>query len=106
MVEFSFQLNDEDKIHKGVTKYILRKALWDILPEEIINRQDKKAFVTPGETKWLKGPLKSLLDFDFKNVDFINQPLVDKTLRQYLKNGSNNQIVWRLAALNHWLKKL
>ena len=54
LVEFAFSLNDSDKINQGETKYILRQSLQSILPPKIINRKDKKGFVTPGEVKWLR----------------------------------------------------
>lgn len=107
LVEFAFQLQTEDKINKTETKYILRKALHGILPEAIENRKDKKGFVTPGENKWLRGPLKELLDADFIHLDFLRLDRVKKIIANY-KKGDNSKavLVWRLAVLNYWINKI
>jgi asparagine synthase (glutamine-hydrolysing) len=105
LVEFAFQLSSEDKIKQTETKYILRKSLHGILPEAIENRKDKKGFVTPGENKWLRGPLKNLLNIDLDKIDFLKKETVKKILNEY-KNGDNSKaiLVWRIAVLNYWLK--
>jgi len=105
LVEFAFSLADEDKIKNGTTKYILRNSLWNILPESIVNRKDKKGFVTPGEVKWLRGPLRHLLEQDFSNLDFINRNRAQQVLSDFKKgNNKNAYLVWRLVVLNDWLK--
>ena len=105
LVEFAFGLKNEDKIRETETKYILRKAMAGILPKAIEERKDKKGFVTPGENKWLRGPLSHLIEDDFKVPGFLNKKLADQLIKQY-KQGDNSkaQIVWRLATLNYWIK--
>lgn len=49
-VEYSISLNTNYKIYKGWTKYILRKAIEDILPNSITWRRDKKGFEAPEKT--------------------------------------------------------
>jgi asparagine synthase (glutamine-hydrolysing) len=97
----------KDKISNGWTKSILRKSLSGILPNEITWRKDKKGFVTPGEVKWLRGPLRHLLDADFsatKNI--LEGAKVEKVITDF-KQGENKtaNLVWRLAVLNYWLNK-
>jgi hypothetical protein len=41
-----------------------------LLPAAVAARKDKKGFVTPGEVKWLRGPLKYLLD-NPSHADFL-----------------------------------
>ena len=104
LVEFAFGLADEDKIHKADTKYILREALKNTLPEAIYARKDKKGFVTPGENKWLRGPLKHLIDNPVF-PEFINNEKANSILTQYRKgDNSNATLVWRLATLAEWGK--
>jgi len=105
LVEFAFTLDDEDKVYRNETKKILRNSLSGILPEAIERRQDKKGFVTPGEQKWLKGPLNFLLDFDPRQLEFLDQKRLGNVISQY-KNGDNRDasLVWRVAVLNYWLK--
>jgi asparagine synthase (glutamine-hydrolysing) len=106
LVELAFSLDDEDKIKNGTTKFILRNALRNILPEAIAERKDKKGFVTPGEVKWLRGPLGFLLEADFTKLNCINQKLASNIITHF-KNGDNKyaNLVWRLAVLNYWMSK-
>ncbi len=106
LIEFAFGLSDDDRISpRAETKYILREAVKDILPYEIYARKDKKGFVTPGEIEWLNGPLKFLLDIDYKRMDWINPQLAKNAVEEYKKgNTKNASLVWKLACLNYWLK--
>ncbi len=105
LVEFAFTLHDDDKIKKAETKYILRESLKKILPAAIYARKDKKGFVTPGENKWLRGPLNFLLNPANQLPDFINQGKAKRIFDEY-KRGDNSKatLVWRLATLGEWMK--
>jgi asparagine synthase (glutamine-hydrolysing) len=75
------------------------------LPKAIYERKDKKGFVTPGEVKWLDGPLKHLLDIDYNRLDFLNISQIKKEINSYKQGDkSNAKIVWKIATLNHWIK--
>ncbi|HRZ43393.1 MAG TPA: asparagine synthase (glutamine-hydrolyzing) [Bacteroidales bacterium] len=104
LVEFCFQLSIEDKIFTGETKRILRNSMKGILPEEIRARQDKKGFVTPGENKWLRGPLKHLLDIDFSAYPFIDSAKAHHAIKAYQAGKGSPILTWRLMTLYHWLK--
>jgi len=106
LVNYTMSLPDSFKIRDGISKFILRKGLSDLLPEEITNRMDKKGFVTPGEVRWLRGPLKHFTNVNFEDYSIINSGRVKQVIDQY--NQGNNKaakLVWRLAVLNRWLKK-
>jgi asparagine synthase (glutamine-hydrolysing) len=105
LVEFAFGLRTEDKMKGTTSKYILRKALSGILPELIEERKDKKGFVTPGETKWLRGPLKHLLDDKIEDAGFVDKSKAEKIISAF-KKGNNRyaSLVWRLATFNYFLK--
>jgi asparagine synthase (glutamine-hydrolysing) len=106
LVEFAFSLGDNDLIKRGETKRILRRGLEDIIPKSIAERNDKKGFVTPGEIKWLRGPLAFLLESDFKRLDNLNLKLVHKLIRDFKKgDNSNANLVWRVVVLNYWLRQ-
>ncbi len=47
LVEFLFTLPPRFKIHKGWTKWLLRKVVEEKLPKEIVWRRDKVGFETP-----------------------------------------------------------
>lgn len=106
LVELAFSLNDNDKFDIGVTKKVLRKAMHGIIPEKIENRYDKKGFVTPGEVKWLRGPLNNLLTINFEGLPFIKKSTALKLMREFNSGENRNaNLVWRLATLNHWMSK-
>ena len=106
IVEFAFTLPDDAKIHEGRTKRILRDSMNGVLPDAITNRTDKKGFVTPGEIKWLRGPLKFLLDQKFDDIPYLSAEK-SKLLIDEFKAGNNQNanLVWRLATLKYWMGK-
>lgn len=53
LVEFVLGLPDACKIHRGVTKRVLREGLRGVLPETIRTRMSKLGFVTP-EEHWMR----------------------------------------------------
>ena len=53
LVDFAFSLPAEYKIHKGWTKWILRKSFDDLLPKEICWRKDKIGYEPPQKT-WME----------------------------------------------------
>ncbi len=106
LVEAGFALKVEDRVKDGVTKRILRDAMKGIIPDAIYHRQDKKAFNTPGEVKWLRGPMAHMLDFSDATYDLVDRKKVDGLVQEF-KAGSDRhaKMIWRLAMLDHWLKK-
>ncbi|MEY2923526.1 MAG: hypothetical protein RLZZ337_66 [Bacteroidota bacterium] len=80
LVEYGFSLPVEWRVKNGLTKFVLREACKDVLPSDIYERKDKKGFVTPGELRWAKGPLKKY----FTMLD------------------SNPILNWRLNVLKKW----
>ena len=52
LVEYAMQIPACYKVRDGWTKYILRKAMEGLLPDEVVWRKDKIGFETP-EEKWL-----------------------------------------------------
>lgn len=106
LVEFAFSLSDETKINKAETKWVLRQALQGILPKRIAERRDKKGFVTPGEVRWLRGPLSHLLEADLRSLDFLNIPKAQSLINDFKSGDTKNaNLVWRLAVLSDWCKK-
>lgn len=108
LVELGLSFPDHLKYRLGHNKYVLRKALPEYLPSAITERLDKKGFVTPGESKWLRGPLKGLLEGAEKlELPFLRQDRKQSLLEDYRQgNDKNAKQVWRLAVLSHWLKNI
>jgi len=106
LVEFLFSLPDHFKIRGTDTKYILRQSQAPILPSAIALRKDKKGFVTPGEVKWLRGPLRFILDQPLTDLPYLKNSKVREIIAQY-QNGDNKNArwIWRYFALQDWLHK-
>ena len=106
LVEFAFTLPRQDRINnQAETKYILREGLKPILPEPVYARKDKKGFVTPGEVQWLAGPLKFLMDIDYKNFEWLNQQELKNTVEQYKRGDTSKaRFVWKVACFDYWFK--
>ena len=98
LIEYLYSLPGTYKIHNGLSKYILRESLRDILPQEIYRRKDKIGFQTP-EKKWFldnKDSILQMLDNDFLR-DFID---LDSVYRSY--EGLNSVFIWRVVNLSIW----
>lgn len=105
LVEFAFSLPVQSRIQGIETKKILRDALQGVLPEAVRTRRDKKGFVTPGEVKWLRGPLKHLTELDLEAMPFLDRKRVLSLFDAY-RRGDNSKatLVWRIATLQYWMK--
>jgi asparagine synthase (glutamine-hydrolysing) len=97
LVDFVRRIPSQYKYRNGETKYILKKALENILPKEILYRP-KKGFGIP-VGKWLKQPF---FDFDKKaSPDMLNSIFLEKTQKDHLENRADN----RACLWNYWLFK-
>jgi len=108
LVEFSAGLPSKYKIKNNITKYLLKKSVQDLLPNDIIFR-NKKGFPVPINA-WFKG------DFSDKAADILlNQRSVDRGYfdRNYVtrligmhKDGKENysKLLFSLMVLEIWHK--
>lgn len=107
LMEFTFQAADALRVHQGWTKWILRKAMEDKLPKEIIWRKDKIGFETP-QHDWLPKLVKAnpaLFADDALSRKFLNLALIRQRLPQLLnEQRPNRSLLWRLINLEIWLQ--
>ena len=61
LTEFVFSIPSSFKIHNGWNKYLLRRAMAGIVPDEVCHRKQKMGFYFP-EQKWLNDIKKPLFD--------------------------------------------
>jgi asparagine synthase (glutamine-hydrolysing) len=109
LVEFVMGLPSEWKLKGFTSKYILKKALANWLPGEVIKRA-KKGFGVP-IAKWVKGPLKELFE-DMLSPDriaregFLNPEYVITLLRDHLANKKDNRKqLWTLLVWELWVNR-
>lgn len=109
LVEFVMGLPSNLKLNGFTSKYILKKAMKNYLPEEIIKRP-KKGFGVP-IAKWVKGPLKELfldlLSADrIKREGFLNPEYVNSILEDHLSNHKDNRKkLWTLLVWELWVNR-
>ena len=109
VVEFLTSLPADQKIRKGVTKYILRKAIKGIVPEEIRCRMDKKGFSTPEEV-WMKEDLHSLIKEILSSDRFRKRPYwdaeqVSQSYEAYVEGrATSSPEIWRIVCTELWLR--
>ncbi|MFB3778600.1 MAG: asparagine synthase (glutamine-hydrolyzing) [Bryobacteraceae bacterium] len=105
-VEFSTQVPDRLKIRGGVGKYILKRAVEDLLPHEIIHRK-KMGFPTPLR-RWLLEPRAKplydrLRDRDGLVAAYTERSELDGLLERHQKGAEDaTDRIWRLLNLQVW----
>ena len=104
LVEFAFALDDEDRVREGQNKYILRKALERILPKATLARKDKQPFIGGEMAKWLRGPLRHLIDSKtFDGLGVIDEREARRNFQEFAAgNDAKSLLVWRLGNLSYW----
>jgi asparagine synthase (glutamine-hydrolysing) len=99
-VDFVMGLPSNLKLRGLTSKYLLKKATQDLLPQEVIHRK-KKGFGVP-IAKWIKGPLKELFGDMFsqdriRREGFLNPEYVTILLEDHLKGKKDNRkLLWTL----------
>ena len=108
-VEFVMGLPSKWKLNGFTSKYILKKAMKNFLPDEVIQRK-KKGFGVP-IAKWVKGPLKELFG-DLLSADrirregFLNPEYVSSLLQDHLQNKKDNRKqLWTLLVWELWVNR-
>jgi asparagine synthase (glutamine-hydrolysing) len=109
LVEFAMGLPLKLKLKGFTSKYILKKAMKNWLPDEVINRP-KKGFGVP-IAKWAKGPLKELFG-DLLSPDrirregILNPEYLTSLLKDHLMNKRDNRKqLWTLLVWELWLNR-
>jgi len=112
LVEKTLALPSRDIIREGNTKFILREAMKEILPEKIRTRQSKIGFATP-EDEWFR----TKLFFEYVN-DLINSKLFSENnyidvnkIKKLYKNHIDKKVnisqeIWKWIHLSEWMKNL
>jgi len=106
LVNIAHNLQDDELIKNGITKYTLREAVKDIVPKSVYEREDKKGFFTPHEL-WLKTKLSKSIQNEMEKIkeeglfSFMDS---SEIYNYYIKKGSQDQKVWRIYCLSRWKK--
>ena len=89
-------------------KNVLRKAMQDYIPEQIINRK-KQGFSAPDES-WYRGEnaeyiKEILLNSDTLCTQFINTEYINKIVNEHLNEGKNHRLlIWSFLNFEWWCR--
>ncbi len=110
LVELAFQLPDEWKIHRGDRKRILRDFARPLLPRDIIERRDKKAFVSNAvwfDLRQHPAAIGGLLD-DAATMEQagLDTAAMRAFFRQHMNRENDDRLrAWRYYTAWRWLKR-
>ena len=108
LMEFVGSLPYHLKIRTSTTKYLMRRALRGLLPDDVVDRPDKKGYPTPFAL-WLKGPLKDyVLDMirsgPFRSRGLFHPDKVETLMNQHLAERTDHAwLLWRIVNIERWL---
>lgn len=107
LVEFVSALPRSYKMSLWSSKRLLRRAVRDILPRSILSR-GKMGFVVP-VGRWLRGPLRELLEDALLATDALSRDHVDPAaaralVRDHLAGTDRTPHVWALLMLELWFR--
>ena len=108
LVEFVAGLPDAFKLHRGLTKVVLREAMRGVLPEAVRDRRDKMGFVTPEQlwlrqtaTAWWRDGVQATLEAAPAIFD------ADRALAMFDDMAAGRRAFgfepWRILCLGRWL---
>jgi asparagine synthase (glutamine-hydrolysing) len=106
LVEFTMDIPMGWKIKGGETKYLLKKALADLLPDEILYRK-KMGFAAP-MAQWLRGDFGSraeaaVLGSPLMERGFLNRKHIAQQFREHIEGRQDNALhLWTLFNLTSW----
>ena len=96
LLEASLSMDVKHKIKVGWTKYILRKSMEGILPEQVIWRKNKLGFNAPEKT-WTES-LKHQMYADILNSKILSS----LCCREIDLDKLDNKTLWKLYSVAKW----
>ena len=110
LVEFVYALASRYKIRSGVDKWILRKSVEGLVPQEKIYA--KKSYVVTPQTAWFKRELRPFMESmiqseSFKSRACFNQVAVQQAVKRFEADPApkNSFFLWQLMNLEAWFRK-
>ncbi len=107
LVEFAAKMPSRYKVHNGQGKYVLKKMMEGLLPEEVIYRP-KMGFPTPlklmfqGELRGYADDL--LLSANAKLHDIFRKDAIRRVLAEHSsKQKDHHRAIWQMVVLEQWL---
>ncbi len=107
VMELAASIPSRHKLHLFQTKRILKTALGDLIPRQILNRR-KRGFDSP-VNEWLRGPLAEmtkdlLLDDTARQRGWFNPREVERMVSSHVAGTSCGPQLWTLLILEQWCR--
>lgn len=106
VVDFTFDIPEEWKVKNGVAKYILKKAVEDIVPHELIYRK-KMAFTAP-MALWLRGDFgrqarDGIMKSGLLRRGWLNKDYIERLFQAHFSGRADTSLrIWTLYNLTAW----
>ena len=112
LVEYAFGLPAEMKLRDGRTKFILREAMAQTLPQDIVFEQEKVKFAVP-EMRWFRREWRPFIEETLltsrRRIDpFLNVSGFQRQLGAWLggdDTAMTPQVVWRALNTELWMQR-
>lgn len=110
LVEFCMALPDDQKIHNGTTKRVLRDATFGLMPDAVRLRHSKLGFSTPQDS-WFREDLAPLVESVVMSESFADRGLVDADrarklfARHKAREIDINDDIWKWTNLEIWMRR-
>jgi asparagine synthase (glutamine-hydrolysing) len=103
IVEFAATMPSNVKFKDGTMKNVLKQAMKDMLPPEILSRKDKMGFPTP-IVEWARNEAKDFVHDIFSTQKALQRDLVDNrlVLEGLEKEEKYSRKIWGLLCLELW----
>jgi asparagine synthase (glutamine-hydrolysing) len=102
LINLMFSINGTRKIQNGVSKFFLREAVKDKLPNEIYTRYDKKGFETP-MNKWIGSNYKMIFDsLDKNGLEFMKFDVLKQQFDSGKAGTGEIKLLYKLYVLILW----
>ena len=105
-VEFTMDIPMEWKVRNGMPKYLLKKAVEGLIPDQIIYRK-KMGFGAP-MAQWLRGEFgrqveKGILGSGLLERGYFNQEYISRLISDHRTGRADNSLyIWTLFNLTSW----
>ncbi len=108
LVEFTARMPDAMKLRGGTTKYVLRKSMKGVLPEQILSRS-KMGFPVPIGS-WFRGPFKSIVDEYVLSERATRRGIFDagfvrQIVARHQSGEDHAERLWALVNFEMWLRR-
>lgn len=111
LVEQGINMPDNLKIRNGMTKYVLRECVRDIVPAQILDNTYKVGYATPEDIWFRNIKFKKFIYSLLKEGKPLSEPYVvshhfENVLNNHLTGKTNaSSEIWRWVNLELWMRK-